>query len=369
MAKQKKAPNIRIPKIKILPSGAAHVRVMIDGRTISITKDSEEECIAEYIALKYGAKEAAERSRKKEVPLSEALQKYIDKRKEKDKTSPATIKGYESYKKNRLQSMMGANVYDTTDQQWQAAVDRDFRKLSDKYAKNVWTFFASAIEEETGRRPKIDLDPPEKAERPFLEPEEVLIFVEAMKGRTAEIAALLELSSLRISEVLDVRGTDIDFANNRVRVHGAAVYGPDGKLVHKDRNKTKASTRYVPLIPPLREALKGKNLTDDYLVKMRVSGIYKQINRVCAANNLPQVGNHGLRHSFASLAYHLGIPEKIAMEIGGWEDSKVMHDIYTHLAKKDIAKRSQEFSDFFLSAEEKEKRKIETESETKNKSN
>ncbi|MGM9550390.1 MAG: tyrosine-type recombinase/integrase [Faecousia sp.] len=79
------------------------------------------------------------------------------------------------------------------------------------------------------------------------------------------------------------------------------------------------------------------------------------------------MGNHGLRHSFASLAYHLGIPEKIAMEIGGWEDSKVMHDIYTHLAKKDIAKRSQEFSDFFLPEEEKEKRKLETKLETKNK--
>ena len=81
---------------------------------------------------------------------------------------------------------------------------------------------------------------------------------------------------------------------------------------------------------------------------MTSGGIYRQINRVCAANGLPKVGNHGLRHSFASLAYHLGIPEKIAMEIGGWEDSKVMHDIYTHLSKKDIAKRSQQFSDFFL---------------------
>ena len=347
MARKKKE-TVRLPKIKILPSGAAHTKVMINGQTISITKDTEEECAAEYVALKYGAKEAEKRTKMQQVTLSEAIQKYIDDLKQKDKTSPATIKGYESYKKNRLQSMMHANVYETTDQQWQAAVDRDFRKLSDKYAKNVWTLFAGAIELETGRRPKVELDPPEKEERPFLEPEEVLIFVEAMKGQSAEIAALLELSSLRISEVLDVRGTDIDFKNDRVRVKGAAVYGPDGKLVHKDENKTKASVRYVPLIPPLKEALQGKKLTDEYLVRMSGGGIYKQINRVCAANGLPRVGNHGLRHSFASLAYHLGIPEKIAMEIGGWEDSKVMHDIYTHLAKKDIAKRSKQFSDFFV---------------------
>lgn len=348
MAK-KKDHGIRIPKIKELPSGAFHTKILINGKRISITKDTSEECIAEYLALKHGAKEAVEKKKHKEVTLSDALNNYIAKR--EGKKSPATIKGYKVYKKNRLQSMMGANVYETTDAQWQAAVDRDFRKLTDKYAKNVWTFVASAIEEETGRRPKIELDPPKKAKRPYLEPEEVLVFVKAMKGRTAEIAALLELSSLRVSEVLAVRGTDFDLKNNRVRVHGAAVYGPDGKLVFKDENKTEASDRYVPLIPPLREAIEGMRLTDDYVVKMQPAGIYKQINRVCAANGLPQVGNHGLRHSFASLAYHLGIPEKIAMEIGGWEDSKVMHDIYTHLAKKDIAKRSQEFSNFFLTEE------------------
>lgn len=348
MAK-KKEPKIKLPKITILPSGQAHTRIMINGVSTSITKDTPEEAFAEYVALKYKAKAAAERKQKRQVTLKDALDNYIAKR--ENKKSPATIKGYMSYRDNRLQSMMDANIYETTNAQWQAAVDRDFRKLSDKYAVNVWSFFASAIEEETGTRPQIELDPPKKNKRPFLEPDEVLIFVDAIKGRSIEIAALLELSSLRVSEVLSVRGTDVDFKNSRIRVQGAAVYGPDGKLVHKDENKTEASTRYVPLIPPLQEALGNLTLTDDYLVKMTPGGIFRHINRVCAANDLPEVGNHGLRHSFASLAYHLGIPEKIAMEIGGWEDSKVMHDIYTHLSQKDIAKRSKQFSDFFLPKE------------------
>lgn len=343
--KKAKDPKIRLPKVEQLPSGAYRVRILIGTDRQSITKPTQEECIAEYLALKHKVKEAGERKKTKTVTLEEALQNYIDRR--KDKKSPATIKGYEAYKKNRMLRMMDANVYTTTDAQWQAAVDRDFKKLTDKYAKNVWSFVASAIEEETGRRPSIDLDPPEKAKRPYLEPDEVLTFVEAMKGRTAEIAALLELSSLRVSEVLAVKGTDVDLKNNRIRVQGAAVYGPGGKLVFKDKNKTQASTRYVPIIPPLRDLLEEMDLTDSYLVTMRPAGIYKQINKVCEESNLPQVGNHGLRHSFASLAYHLGIPEKIAMEIGGWEDSKVMHDIYTHLAKKDIAERSKEFTDFF----------------------
>ena len=61
------------------------------------------------------------------------------------------------------------------------------------------------------------------------------------------------------------------------------------------------------------------------------------------------INNHGLRHSFASLAYHLQIPEKIAMEIGGWADDGTMRKIYTHLSQKDIAKRAEEFSNFFSS--------------------
>ena len=58
MAKKKKEPEIKIPVITILPSGAAHTRVLINGERISITEATEEECKAKYIALKYGVLEA-----------------------------------------------------------------------------------------------------------------------------------------------------------------------------------------------------------------------------------------------------------------------------------------------------------------------
>lgn len=58
--------------------------------------------------------------------------------------------------------------------------------------------------------------------------------------------------------------------------------------------------------------------------------------------------------------------EMIAAEIGGWSDLSTMHNIYTHLAQKDIAKRSSDFCDYFT-AEAMKKRKLATELETKNK--
>ena len=95
------------------------------------------------------------------------------------------------------------------------------------------------------------------------------------------------------------------------------------------------------------EALKNAERKSEYVVTLNGSWIYTQINEICEANGLPKVGNHGLRHSFASLAYHLQIPEKIAMEIGGWADDGTMRKIYTHLSQKDIAKRAEDFSNFF----------------------
>ena len=44
------------------------------------------------------------------------------------------------------------------------------------------------------------------------------------------------------------------------------------------------------------------------------------------------------------------MPEKIAMEIGGWSDATTMHKIYTHIAQSDI-KRYQTAMTIFFSSE------------------
>ena len=58
---------------------------------------------------------------------------------------------------------------------------------------------------------------------------------------------------------------------------------------------------------------------------------------------MPPVGVHGLR----SLAYHLQIPEQIAMEIGGWSDIGTMRKIYTHIAQQDMERYKTKLQDFF----------------------
>ena len=355
MARKKSAPEVRLPSIKQLPSGAFHTKVLIDGRRVSITKETKEACIAEYLALKHGVMEAKEKEKRKEKTLEEAVTEYIASR--KDYRSPSTIYGYERYKKNTFQSMMKANVFTTTDQQWQDAIRQEKRLgRSPKYIENAWSLMASSIEAATKRRPEVMLYPEEKNERPFLDPEEIDIFVAAIKGQPVEIPALLCLSSLRRSELLALKWDKVDLKKKVIYVHGAKVRGEDG-LADKKQNKNDKSRRVIPIIPPLLEALQKAERPSEYVVTMTGDLTLTRINQVCRTNGLPEVGLHGLRHSFASLAYHLQIPEMIAAEIGGWNDLSTMHNIYTHLAQKDIEKRSQDFANYF----DAEKRKATSE--------
>ena len=54
-----------------------------------------------------------------------------------------------------------------------------------------------------------------------------------------------------------------------------------------------------------------------------------------------------VRHSFASLCYHLRVPEQIAMEIGGWSDAGTMRRIYTHIAQSDFERYRGELAAYF----------------------
>lgn len=345
MPRKKNEPQIKLPKIERLPSGAYHTRVLVNGKRISITKSTREECEALYLALKRGIIQAPQKETPPYKTLEEAVSEYIDVR--KGFRSPATIYGYEQNKRNTFQDMMNANIFTTTDEEWQDAIRREkMLGHAPKYIKNAWFLMAASIENITGRRPKVMLYPKEDKPRPYLEPEQIDTFVAAVKGQSVEIPALLCLSSLRRSEMLALKWEKVDLKKRVIYVHGAQVRGIGG-MTTKQQNKSDKSRRTIPIIPPLLEALEAAEHHSEYVVTMAGDTVLGQVKDVCTTNGLPSVGLHGLRHSFASLAYHLQIPEMIAAEIGGWNDLSTMRRIYTHLSQADIAKRAQDFSDYF----------------------
>lgn len=334
---------MKIPKARQLPSGAWFCRVRIDGQDIAITRDTEKEAVAEAMAVKAGIKDAAKKPKRK--TLTQAIDEYIDAR--RNIISPSTIRGYKIIQDNRFQTMMKKDVFLVTQDQWQRAVNAEARLVNAKTLTNSWRFVSSVIHESTGKAISVQLPQIVRNERPWLTPEQIPIFVQAVKGTNIEIPALLALSSLRCSELLDLKWENVDLKKSIITISGSAVHDEDGKLIHKKENKNSTSRRTVPIIPPLHAALSAVPRKGEYIVNLTSNWIYKSINKICAENDLPEVGIHGLRHSFASLAFHLNMPEKVAMQIGGWANDATMKRIYTHLSQANVNKHAEAFTAFF----------------------
>ena len=140
---------------------------------------------------------------------------------------------------------------------------------------------------------------------------------------------------------------NIDLERRVIHVRGAAVRGPGEAFIHREQTKTAASVRDVPMIGPLYAALDAVEEKTGLVIRCHYQTPYKQIQAICSRAGLPLVGLHGLRHSFASLCYSLGLNEMTCMTLGGWSDFQTMRKIYTHLAESDLAKGANRFTAFF----------------------
>lgn len=340
---------MKIPQPRKLPSGAWNVRVQIDGKTHSITKPTEKECLAEATALKAGVKTAALNPARK--TLSKAMDDYIEAR--ENVLSPSTIRGYRAIQRTRFQQHLSKDISKMTQEQLQRMVNLEAKTCSAKTLKNAWGFVSSVIEEATGHRYNIRLPQVVANDLPFLTAEQIPEFLNLIKGKRCEIGALLALSSLRRSEILALKWDDIDLDNNCIYVHGSAVFDENGNLIQKKENKNKTSRRTIPfIIPQLAEAIKAADKKYDFVVTGNPNQLWQSINRICRREGLPEVGVHGLRRSFASLAYHLGISEEVAMRTGGWSDYTTMRKIYTKVSQKDINDQAAIYTNFFKTVTE-----------------
>lgn len=233
---------------------------------------------------------------------------------------------------------------------WQKVIDDEAQTVSVKTLKSSWSFLCTSMRYAKIVVPDVRLPQSVPRDAKWLEPDEILRFVKLMEGDRFEIPALLALHGLRRSEIFALSYDSIDLKSNTITVHGAAVLGEDGKLVQKKENKNASSRRIIPImIPELAAAIERipAEQRTGKIYDANATTLYWKINQVCEKNGLPKVGVHGLRHSFASLAYHLGLSEQETMELGGWADYNTMRKIYTHLAKVDRLKGQNKMAAFF----------------------
>ena len=317
--------EVRVPKPPHKGS-AWYATVMVDGQRTYVSGESEEEYYAKAQAVKtrqLEIKKAAPR-----LTLGTAIDKYL-----KDNgnlISPSTLNGWESYRRTRFKSYMDMDIAAIP---YQKMINDELEIVSGKTVTNAYDLVRHALDYAKYQRPQVKLPKKKKSQRAWLDYEQIATFLIALRGKPYELGALLALHGLRRSEILHLTADDIDTERGLIYVRGASVVGTGNKLVDKDDNKTEHSYRIVHIvIPRLNDVVGGKK---GRLITTNPTTMYGLINRLCEKNNLPQVGVHGLRHSFASLAYHLKWSELTTQQEGGWKDSKVVHEIYTHLAAQD----------------------------------
>lgn len=322
--------KISAPKAKRLPSGSWMCRVTAQGDSKCFTGPVKSEVEAQALEYKitHQARPLAART------VGDAVERYI--RSREKVLSPATIRGYEQIKRNYFLKLQGIPLKSLTRADCQAAIADETDAHSAKSICNAWGLFSPALIAAGFEDFPVRLPQKVVADTPWLDPEQLPVFLDAVKGHRMEAYALLALHSLRNSEILDLTWGDVDLQRGLIYVRGAAVPDKNGQLVHKAANKNTRSRRAVEIwLPRLTLLLQEQHKADGYVCPFGERAAYFAINRICKKAGLPEVGVHGLRRSFASLCYHLGVPERVAMQQGGWADAATMHKHYVKIAERD----------------------------------
>lgn len=347
---------MKVPKARKLKSGNWFIQLRLGGESIPITAASEKACVREAQAIKaeYLAGKRAPKEPEKESPqpltLTQVIDDYI---KSKDNVlSPSTIRGYRNIQKSQFKTLMNRDVYELlklSDEEWQMIINTEAEKYSPKTIRSGFSFIKTVVQAKTKQMlPNVTMPAVIVHDTAFLTAEEIPKFVKAVYDTDIAVPALLALSSMRISEIQALDWKDIKEDPEFIRTSGAMVPDEHNKLQRRKQNKNQTSARYVPiLIPELSQAIKRDRKPSGPVMPFSRSYFLDRVHQICKDNNLSDVTVHGLRHSFASLAYSLQIPEKVAMEIGGWADSGTMHKIYTHISKQDISRYKTAIADFY----------------------
>ena len=338
---------MKVPEPRKMTSENWFIQLRLGGQSIPVTAATKKECIrqAELIKAEHRAGKRTEIKQPTELTLKEACERYINMY---SKTlSPSTIRGYTIYKDQRFKAYQEKKL---TEINWQRMIDDELAIKSEKTVKNGWGLVHAALDAAKFPIPEVKLAKAPVNEIAFLQPDEILPFCEAVRGRSYEIAALLELHGLRLSEVRGLTWENIDLRRGFITVRGAMVRGIDGE-VRKGTNKNETSTRKVPImIPQLKDALEAVTEKKGIVVKTYPNALLDDVKRSCVRAGITVVTNHGLRHSFASLGYHLKLSERQLMQWGGWKDYQTMHKIYIRLAAIDETEAKATMMDFFKNA-------------------
>lgn len=327
--------RVPVPKRK---GNTWYAQITQGSKRTYVSAGSEEEYYAKARAVKSGL--LATKKAAPKLSLGTAIDSYI---KDNDAVlSPSTINSYKSYRKSRFKDYMEDDVSEIN---YQQMVNAEAKLVKPKTVHNAWRLVTASLHHADRPVPVVNLPQKSKADRPWLDYQQIKIFLDKIHGKPYELGALLALNGLRRSELLHLTAEDVDTDKGIIHIRGASVIGLNNKLTDKQTNKNTTSARDVHIaIPRLTELIRGKK---GRLITTNPTTLYSLINRLCEKNGLPKVGVHGLRHSYISLCFHLGWDMKTVMREGGYSNTQTVNNVYRHLAAQDANEDIKRMKDFY----------------------
>lgn len=331
------------------PNGKWLMRVMVGKKRMSKQFDTQQEAF--YWAAGIKTQQREEEKKKKDLPLSQAFDQYINAR--TNILSPVTIKSYQNIRSNYFNGIMNKRLSTITKEDIQNEINILAKDKSHKTIRNALALLLSVLSDTHQLTlKKFTLPPKDSKEHAFLEGPDIARLIDAIKGDRVEIPVLLALwLGLRRSEICALDWEDFDMVNKTVKITKALVPDTNNKFVIKKTTKTEKSKRVLNLpdyvITRMLASESDPAKRTGKITTMYPNDIYNHLKVICDNNKIPFVGIHGLRHTNASVMLSIGLTAKMAMARGGWSSNKTMQDIYQHLFSEDKTKADQMVNDYF----------------------
>lgn len=329
---------------KQLPSGSWRVRVYDNElkKQISFTSDlpgkagkAEAELMAREYQLGRKKKKAAGKT------VGECIDEYISLK--ENILSPTTISVYKKYRAGYFSGIADIYVCQITPAEIQAHFNRLAVEYSPKTVRNAHGLLASAL---NVYAPELRLNTTlPKVQKKIKQLPDVETLLRAIIGSDIELPCLLAMwCSLRMSELRALKKSDIK--DGVLTVSGAMV-NVNGEHIEKDSTKTIESTRQIRLPEYIIRLIQALPPEQEYITIVKDHALYMRFVRLLERQGIQHMSFHDLRHMSASIMLALGVPDKYAMERGGWSTPNVMKSVYQHTFSAEREKADKRIDDYF----------------------
>lgn len=331
-------------KAKQLPSGSWRCRVYDNElkKQISFTsnlpgKAGKNE--AELMAREYltGKKQKKEQGR----TIGECIDEYISLK--ENILSPTTISGYRKYRKTSLAGLCDILIKDITQQDIQAYFNKLALRLSPKSIHNAHGLLSAVLGVYApDLRLKTTLPKIPKKIKHIPEVEEVW---RAIYRTEIELPCLLAMwCSLRMSEIRGLKKSDIV---DGVLTVERTIVNADNEHIEKGSTKTVESTRQIELPEYIISLINALPKEQEYITLVKDHALYMRFVRRLNKCGVKHMSFHDLRHLNASIMLMLGIPDKYAMERGGWATNSTLKNVYQHTFSAERKAADKKINDYF----------------------